>query len=459
MANRRLTFRLYPTKVQKEKLFLVRKLHQLLYNACVAHRRFEWRKNRSNVDYFTQQNALPGFRQQWSDYQQLNLSSLQATVKRVDLAYNAFFKGIRKRPKFKSIRNYSGWTYPDGRQGFKVQIEKCQKYSVNCGWVTLNDLGMRLRMRGRFKYWGKPTTCTIVYRPHKDEWYVSFSIKTSEPLPLFGSKSPLDYESMVAFDLGTQTALTCYDGYGFDEISNPRFDREFAPKIQQASRQLKRKQGPIKGKQKASSRWKKAKRKISKLKAKQSAVRQDWQHKVTTDIASCYDIVVTEKLNVKGMTRKAKTGKRSKQKAGLNRSLLDVGFGTLNQMVLYKILGKGGLHITIDTRRVKPSQRCPSCGTVHKEWAQLSNRYHVCDDCGFEVPRDQGSVMVMWNVAADRQPGLGTGLVNRRCSSSTDSTRKHTGSMRQLGQMKRSKSQSADFVDGDLETPSVYTAG
>lgn len=120
MANRRLTFRLYPTKVQKEKLFLGRKLHQLLYNACVAHRRFEWRKNRSNVDYFTQQNALPGFRQQWSDYQQLNLSSLQATVKRFDLAYNAFFKGIRKRPKFKSIKNYSGWTYPDGRQGFKV---------------------------------------------------------------------------------------------------------------------------------------------------------------------------------------------------------------------------------------------------------------------------------------------------------------------------------------------------
>ncbi|NER03935.1 MAG: transposase, partial [Okeania sp. SIO3C4] len=101
------------------------------------------------------------------------------------------------------------------------------------------------------------------------------------------------------------------------------------------------------------------------------------------------------------------------------------------------------------------SQRCPRCGTVHKEWAQLSNRYHICDDCGFEIPRDQGSVMVMWNVAADRQPGLGTGLVNRRCSSSTDSTRKHTGSMKQLGQVKRSKSQSADFVDGDLETPSV----
>ncbi|WP_375341967.1 zinc ribbon domain-containing protein [Okeania sp. SIO3B5] len=114
------------------------------------------------------------------------------------------------------------------------------------------------------------------------------------------------------------------------------------------------------------------------------------------------------------------------------------------------------MHITIDTKKVKPSQRCPRCGTVHKEWAQLSNRYHICDDCGFEIPRDQGSAIVMWNVAADRQPGLGTGLVNCRCSSSTDSTRKHTGSMfaehsvcvafrrkgKQLGQMKRLLAQS-----------------
>ena len=217
MGNKRLTFRLYPTKLQKEKLFYARKLHQLLYDACIAHRRFEWRKNRKNVDYFIQQNPLPGFREQWDDYQSmiakrngvLYLTSLQATVKRVDLAYNAFFKGIRKFPKFKAIRNYSGWTYPDLRQGFKVTVESSQKYVVNCGWVTLNDLGIRVRMRGRFKYWGKPTTCTIVYRPNRDEWYVSFRVVTDEPVLLFGSESPLDYESMVAFDLGTETAFSC----------------------------------------------------------------------------------------------------------------------------------------------------------------------------------------------------------------------------------------------------------
>ncbi len=154
---------------------------------------------------------------------------------------------------------------------------------------------------------------------------------------------------------------------------------------------MRRKQRPIQRRQKGSIRWKKANRKISKLKAKKAAVRKDWQHKVTTELARRYDIVVTEKLNTRGMTRKArKESKRKRQKAGLNRSILDVGFATLNQMALYKVTGKGGLHITIDTKKVKPSQRCPNCGKVHKEWAELSNRYHVCDACGFSIERDCG---------------------------------------------------------------------
>ncbi|MFB2768663.1 zinc ribbon domain-containing protein [Pelatocladus sp. BLCC-F211] len=165
-------------------------------------------------------------------------------------------------------------------------------------------------------------------------------------------------------------------------------------------------------------------------------------------------------VNRKGMTRKAKKGsKRKKQKAGLNKSILSVGFGTLNKMIAYKIEQKGGLMLTLPTKQIKPSQRCPNCGKIHKYWAELSNRYHICDACGFEIPRDRGSVMVMYNVATNTQPGLGTSLVDCGCLSSTDSTkkRKHIGSMNQLGQMKRQKL--TPLPDGELETPSVYTAG
>lgn len=457
MAIRRYTFRLYPNKTQERKLFAARRLHCYLFNACIAHRRFEWKKNKKSVDYFEQQNCLPAFKKEWSEFAQLHSQTLQSTVKRVDLAYNSFLQGLRKLPKFKSIRDYSGWTY-SSRSGWKTNSDGKN------GRVTLNDLGITLKMRGQAKSWGQLTTLTIVYRPNKNQWFASFTCKVETEKPKYGSYSELKYESMVAFDLGTATAITCFDGKNMTEISNPRFSKVAEKKIFQASKALRRKRAPNRNKKvKASSRWKKARRKVSQLQRKTANQRRDWQHRVTSEIASRHDIGVTEKLNTKGLTKKAKKGsKRKKQKAGLNKSLLSVGFGTLNQMIAYKIEAKGGLVLTLDTKRIKPSQRCPNCGIVHKEWAELSNRYHVCDGeqgCGFEIERDKGSCLVMYNVACNKQRGLGTSLSSVDVFSSTSATkkRKHTGSMKHLGQMKRQKSQSK--AGGDTETPPSYEVG
>ena len=447
MAIRRYTFRLYPNKTQERELFAARRLHGYLYNACIANRRFEWKKNQKTVDYFQQQNCLPAFKKEWAEFAYLHSQALQSTVKRVDLAYNSFFKGLRGLPRFKSIRNYSGWTY-SSKSGWKANTDGKH------GAVTLNDLGVTLKMRGQAKSWGIPTTLTIVYKPSKKQWFASFTCCVSVEESKFGSSSNLKYESIVAFDLGTATAITCFNGKEFKEISNPRFTQVAENKVKQESKKLRRKRAPNRKKGiKASNRWRKARRKVSKLQRKVALQRADWQHKVTSDIASLHDIGVTEKLNTRGMTRKAKKdSKRKKQKAGLNKSILSVGFGTLNKMIAYKIEAKGGLLFQLNTKRVKPSQRCPKCGTVHKDWADLSNRYHICDNCNFEIERDRGSVMVMYNVAVNQQQGCGTHLSDSGCLSSTSLTnkRKHTGSMKQLGQLKRQKSR---LSTEELETP------
>jgi putative transposase len=465
MALRRHTFRLYPNKTQEKELFAARRLHCYLYNACIAHRRFEWKKNQKTVDYFQQQNCLPAFKKEWVEFAYLHSQALQSTVKRVDLAYNSFFKGLRGLPKFKSIRFFSGWTY-SSTSGWKAFT------NGKHGAVTLNDLGITLKMRGKAKSWDNPTTLTIVYKPSKKQWFASFTCNVSVESAKFGSVSDLKYESIVAFDLGTATAITCFDGKEFEEISNPRFTQVAENKVKQESKKLRRKRAPNRKKGikaaecsaphaleatsrdwRASNRWKKARRRVSKLQRKVALQRTDWQHKVTSDIASRHDIGVTEKLDTRGMTRKAKKGtKRKRQKAGLNKSILSVGFGTLNKMIAYKIEAKGGLLLQLNTRKVKPSQRCPQCGTVHKDWADLSNRYHICNSCNFEIERDRGSVLVMYNVATNQQQGCGTHLSDSGCLSSTSLTskRKHTGSMKQLGQMKRQKSR---LSTEKLETP------
>ncbi len=445
LVVRRQTFRLYPNKTQERALLSARRLHCYLYNACVAHRRYEYRRNRRTVTYLEQQNLLPEFKQAWPEFAQLNSMTLQATVKRVDYAYQRFFQGLSKKPKFKPIKRYSGWTYPSAT-GWKVNT------NGKHGTVTLRDLGITLRMRGKAKDWGKPTTLTIVYKPALRQWYASFTVEVEVPWSKFGSQSDLKYESIVAYDLGTETAITLYDGSEFYEVANPRFTQRSEEKVRKVAKLKRRKHAPRKG-VKASRRWKKINRLEAKLKAKVARQRKDWQHKVTSEIARRYDVGVTEKLNVKDMTRKAE-GKGKKRKAGLNKSILSVGFATLNRLLTYKIEQKGGLVLFLPTQTLKPSQRCPKCGAVHKEWAELSNRYHVCSACGFAIPRDRGTVMVLYNVATNQQPGLGTRLVSLGCLSSTSETR-YTGSMKQLGQKKRQKL----CRKAGEETPPAYAVG
>ena len=140
------------------------------------------------------------------------------------------------------------------------------------------------------------------------------------------------------------------------------------------------------------------------------------------------------------MTRKAKKGKRKKQKAGLNKSILDVGMGMLRAAIQYKVTEAGGVFVEVPTRIVKPSQTCPNCGSQHKK--TLDERVHRCEVCNFTMDRDLAAALVMLLWSQGKLPGYETCLVDADASSSTSGTRKRklAGSQKQLGQMKRQKS-------------------
>lgn len=385
----------------------------------MEHRKTSYQRFGKSISYFDQQAAIVPFKECWPEYKSLNHGSLQATVKRVDFAFQRFFKGIGGYPKFRSIRQYSGWTYPDARQGFKV-------HSIGeNGYLELRDLGIQIQMRGKARQWGTPSTCTIVYRHGK--WYASITVKCEEIVRQTGTGA-------VGMDFGTLTAIALSDG---TKIENPRFLANTKEKIKKASKQKRRKKAPNHKKRvRGSKRWKKAAKKVANLQRKAANQRQDWAHKVSTQIVSCNSMVATEKLNIKGMTRKAKKGsKRKAQKTGLNRSILDVGWGMLRDMVEYKLGECGGVFVEVPTQKVKPSQTCPKCG--HQEKKTLEQRTHECKKCSYTNDRDVAAAEVMLSWA------LGTSVPNRGEGSSTEKpTVKSCGGFQQLASMKRQKLQS-----------------
>jgi putative transposase len=409
-TTRRITYRLYPTKAQEVQLHYWRRLHCGLYNAAVYNRKTQYQKFNHSVDYFEQQNSLPEFKEVLTEYKPLGSHALQATLKRVDFAFVRFFKGLGGYPKFKASRRYSGWTYPC-KSGWKTNT------NGKNGHLTITNLG-KVQMRGQARTWGTPTTCTILFRNGK--WFTSITVQCT-PTRTTGTDS-------VGIDLGCKDAITLSTG---EKIAKPDFIKEGQIKVKIASKNLRRKRSPNwKQKVKASRRWKKERNKVSQLQRKVTRQREDWLHKTTSNIVSSNSLVAGEELNVRGMTAKAKKGKRKKQKAGLNRSILDVGFGMIGKMLDYKLAEAGGFYVESPTRKLKPTQRCAKCWELTSK--TLADRTHSCSNpnCNHVEDRDVNAAQV--NLIWAR--GLERASLDGESPSSTS-----CGSMRQLGAKKRQK--------------------
>ena len=236
-TTRRTTFKLYPKKFANQKLHYARKSHCDLYNAAVSNRKVQYKRFGNSVNYFDQQNCLPEFKKEIPEYQEFGSHTLQATLKRVDFAFQRFVNGLAKYPKFKAKRRYRGWTYPDGA-GWKVHTKGKH------GYLELKDLGLKIRMRGQARTWGKATTCTIIW--DGKDWYASITVKC-EPTRETGTGA-------IGLDFGCKSAIADSNG---NFIEAPRFQAKGIEKERKLSKGFRRKRKPEKGKIKASRRWKK----------------------------------------------------------------------------------------------------------------------------------------------------------------------------------------------------------
>lgn len=325
---------------------------------------------------------------------------MQATLKRVDFAFVRFFKGLGGYPKFKASRRYTGWTYPCV-MGWKAITDGGN------GHLQLSNLG-RIQLRGQARTWGKPIICTIFYR--NGNWYASITVQCQPVRETEGGA--------IGIDLGCKEAITLSTG---KQISKPGFIKEGQRKVKVASKRLRRKRAPNRNKKiKASRRWKQERRVVSKLQRKVTRQREDWLHKTTSDIVSGNSLVGGEQLNVKGMMGKAKKGKRKRQKAGLNRSILEVGFGMIGQMLAYKEAEAGGFYVESPTRTLKPTQRCAKCWELTPK--NLADRVHICSHCSHTEDRDINAAQV--NLIWARGQELSSS--DAESSSSTAKTRKYT---------------------------------
>lgn len=140
---------------------------------------------------------------------------------------------------------------------------------------------------------------------------------------------------------------------------------------------------------------------IAKTKAKISRIVQDVQHKVSRRLVENNDIIAIEKLNLVGMSKRAKAkvdphnpgeflpnGQSAKK--SLNRKLRLSALSQLGEFLQYKTRLSGGQIVEVDPKNT--SRRCSSCGHVAQENRE-SQAVFLCKACGYSDNADHNAAI------------------------------------------------------------------
>lgn len=243
MQRRKVTFRLYPNVSQQERLDGWVRLHAELYNAALQERIEAYRKAGISISYYDQQNTLPVIKQFRPELVELGSHALQETLRRLDRAFQAFFRRVKAGqspgfPRFKSSARYSGFSYPDPA-GWKLQ-----QLGQRGGTLRLGSGkgAMMIRLRGRHRFADfTPNDLTLSRRRNhatgQDQWYASITLRVPES----ACRRERTGDDAIGIDLGVSHWANFDDG---SQIENPRWLREALPQLANLQRQrARRKRG------------------------------------------------------------------------------------------------------------------------------------------------------------------------------------------------------------------------
>ena len=370
-------FLLRPTAGQARMLGECLEDTRQLYNAALEERREAWRMRKASVTFSSQDAQLKDIRAADPErYARWAFSCERAAIRRLDRAFQAFFRRVKAAekpgyPRFKGRGWWDSIEWPDHGHG-------CKWDSVPHPTVTrvkLQGIG-HVRVHQHRAVKGRVKTVTV----HREvgRWYVILSCDDvpAEPLEPTGA--------VVGIDVGIASFLTTSDG---KHVPNPRPLAAVADRLAVAQQSLARKK-------RGSNRRRKAVRKVAALHGKVRRTRLDHAHKTALILVRDHDVIVHEAIQPANMTRRPKPRlaedgtyepNGAAAKAGLNRSIHDAGWGVFLEILRAKAESAG--RVVVEVNPVNTSRRCAQCGHVAKG-NRPSQSVFACLACGHEAHAD-----------------------------------------------------------------------
>lgn len=363
-------YRLLPTRKQHAALAHILEGQRLLYNAALEERIGAYRRAGKAVSFAAQSRALTECRREIPYMGTVQRTIQEDTLKRLDLAFAAFFRRVKagQKPGFPRFRSKDRW------RSFTVR----QQYGMSL-------VGRRLKFKGlpgsiRFHQHrplpsdSEPTMAVI--RKDAKGWSISFIV--------MAIASPAhDREQAIGIDVGLNSMATLSNG---EIIPNPRIARR-------AQKEIRRRQRALSRCKKGSGRRLKVKASLERSHRKIVNTRATHLHQVSASLARDYQTIVVERLNIRGMVRST-----------MARDIHDAAWSIFKFMLAYKAERAGGQLIEVDPKFT--SQDCSGCG--ERVPKTLSVREHSCPSCGLTLNRDHNAAL---NILHKAKLGLESGNV------------------------------------------------
>ena len=360
-------FRLYPNEEQKVLISKTFGCYRFVYNyfldKCI---------NNGYMKAFDMCGELKFLQNTYEWLKEVDSCSLRCAVFNLEDAYKNFFSKRSSYPKFKS--KYSRQTYRTncirsrykGKDYSNIEIELIKKV------VKLPKLGyINIRgYRNLNSIDGDIINATVI-KETTGKYYVSIVVKEKDVI-----SNAIRPKNIVGIDLGVKDLVITSSG---EKYSNPK-------QLEKHEKRLKRLMRKLSRQIKSSNNYKKTKLRIAKLHSKIKNAREHNIIKIVNKIISEYDIIISEKLNIKNMEKNH----------NLAKSIVDASMNKICNMLAWKSKIKGKQYYQIDTY-FPSSKLCSVCGYKTDLTNDLSVREWECKNCGVYHDRDiNASINIMF---------------------------------------------------------------
>jgi len=377
-------YRLYPTNAQAEGLYEARQLDCLLwqgrtlYNAALEQRITTYQETGKSLKYVDQWPHFRDLRNANPDtLGQLNATSVQQMLRRLDKAFVTFFHRLKAGkkpgfPRFKGRHRFNSLEYRYG-DGCKLRFDDTERalfYVQNVGEIKVKyhrPLPHR-GLRPHRDLWPEGAAIKhVILKRSNRKWYVCLQVELAVPPPHRGLWPEPHTGAAVGVDVGLLRLLTLSDG---TPIDNPCWLRGSLAALRVAQRRLSRR---VKG----SQRRRKAAEQVARLHEHIVNQRRDFWHKATRWLVDTYSLVAVENLTLDFMTHNPR----------LSLSAHDAGLGLFRELLTYKAESAGTKVVAVNPQHT--SQVCSGCGAVVPK--PLLERIHACPHCDLRIDRDENA--------------------------------------------------------------------